>query len=486
MAFGFDLTVLAAGVRTPGDVDDPVAFRDSVGAAPESPLTPAEQDDLAAFARHGWRFGPEFDAQWFRNRRERGSDVEAGVLARRRERGLVIVQNRVVVAFRAGAKPFALSEQYGEWDPLPFGENLFTINLSPPPGDLHEWIEQQIGNLKEAGGRSIEWLEPVFTFHLQAPSPSPPRDGLRLRHLFLMAGAALSRRYDHDGQWQWPLIDLSSAWDHTRGAGTTVAVIDDGFFMTAEIPSNAVLSLKADGSTREQPLPGAYHGTFCAALVGSPLNDRLGNGVAPECTLQLVAVSDVMNSDGFAKALTLCARNGADVITCSLGPNGGTWENLNTLRAAIDDVQRTGRRGKGTVVVWAVGNDEELIRGTDLESYAPLLCVGPSDVNDARGSSGHGDGLDLVAPGIGVRGLVSLDGSRFKIIPQRGGASFAAPVVAGVAALVIAVNPSRTWDQVADIILENCDKRPRRPPSPAFGWGRVNASKAVTAALARP
>ena len=63
-----------------------------------------------------------------------------------------------------------------------------------------------------------------------------------------------------------------------------------------------------------------------------------------------------------------------------------------------------------------------------------------------------------------------------------GGTSLSAPIVAGVAALVISVNPSLTGAQVQDILRKSADDLGAPGWDPGYGWGRVNAYKAVLAA----
>src|SRR5687768_3314944 len=130
MAFGFGLTILGTGVR------EPMGFRDAVPPVPIASLSPQEQEDLAAFERHGWRFSSDPGATWRRPLPEDPSSVNACVLARRAEKGLVMVQNRLVVALQPEADPKPLLDRYPRWEPLPFGDNLFTVSLATQDGDL--------------------------------------------------------------------------------------------------------------------------------------------------------------------------------------------------------------------------------------------------------------------------------------------------------------------------------------------------------------
>jgi hypothetical protein len=488
MAFGLDVTILGTGVRASH------GFQESIGPWEFGPI---EQADFDAFVRDAWRFSSKSDASWRQNERD-SEQIVTGVLAQRMgHRGLVIIQNRLILAFKTNADTTDIEDvlaRYPIKDPLPFGSRLYTVALPlpEPEGSLAESIEAELDFLHKHHDKTLRWVEPRVTFHLK-PSDAdrhlPASSSLlkRLLRTFASVGRILglsSDVQDNPDEWQWPMIDLDEAWKTTKGDPTiVVAVIDDGFYKTSQLPPT-YLSLDGSGEPTT-PIGGSFHGTCCAALVGSPVDQEYGNGVAPKCTMHLVAVSDSMNSDGFAKAVKRCQTDGADVITCSVAPYGGTWMNLCVLQEAITDVHDHGRdngqKKLGTLVVWAANNNNVEIKNTDLESFDPLLVVGATDRDDRRGQGAYGTGLDLLAPGIGVIGL-NCDGTRCSVSdPGGGGASYAAPQVAGVAALILSKNAGLKWDAVTQLILRNCGHRPDNPPDPYWGWGRLNAGNAVDA-----
>src|SRR6185437_6638329 len=65
-----------------------------------------------------------------------------------------------------------------------------------------------------------------------------------------------------------------------------------------------------------------------------------------------------------------------------------------------------------------------------------------------------------------------------------GGTSYSAPIVAGVAALVMAANPSLSGNQVQDIVKQSADDLGAAGWDPIYGTGRVNAARAVSMAAA--
>jgi len=132
-------------------------------------------------------------------------------------------------------------------------------------------------------------------------------------------------------------------------------------------------------------------------------------------------------------------------------------------------------QGKGGVVVAAAGNYSTLETVQD-DPY--IITVGATDPEDVLFYySNRGNNLDLVAPGNNTTTLMG------GLYGAGGGTSFASPVVAGVAALVLSVNPSLTAGEVTDVLKQNADDLGNVGWDTTYGSGRVNAAKAVLAAL---
>ena len=91
--------------------------------------------------------------------------------------------------------------------------------------------------------------------------------------------------------------------------------------------------------------------------------------------------------------------------------------------------------------------------------------------------SNTGNNVDVCAPGVNI--LTTARGGGYG---YGTGTSFSAPLVAGVAALVVSANPSLTGAQVRDILKQSADDLGSPGWDPSYGWGRINADKAVLAA----
>lgn len=225
-------------------------------------------------------------------------------------------------------------------------------------------------------------------------------------------------------------INVENAWDLTKGnSDITIAIVDDGFDWDHEefsaqgkiikrfnlVEGGTETKLFGSGAEPEQILnillnvAGAgnfSHGTSVGGLAAAPENGKGVVGVCQNCMLlpiriaidvsigaQGVAYANVQDSvaaSGIAKA----AQEGADIINCSWG--GGSFTDI--LRNSIDYGQRSGRAGKGAVIIFAAGNESSSVSSP--ANYSPVIAVGATDKYDKHASySNTGPEIDVVSPG---------------------------------------------------------------------------------------
>ena len=178
---------------------------------------------------------------------------------------------------------------------------------------------------------------------------------------------------------------------------------------------------------------------------------------------------------------TASAADGADIIACSLGPNGADWPMQTVLRDAITNAAQSGRGGNGTPIFWAVSNGEFDVGLDEVSSHPDVIAVGRSNRMDLEDGSAFGPELDFLAPGANVYSTEQGGGYG----PDTG-TSYAAPAAAGVGALVLAQNPNFTGAEVRDRLRDTCDKIGPDPyddggngRNDRYGFGRINADAAV-------
>lgn len=298
-------------------------------------------------------------------------------------------------------------------------------------------------------------------------------------------------------------ISAEEAWDFTLGNGIRIAVIDNGFDVTHRDLSPAIVNQSGffdrNGVFRQtlRNFPDSDHGTFCAGMAGARHNNRIdGSGSAPQCELMLLAsLGDQIGTQAtLARAIAYAAdprmeinaenvSTAADVIVSSLGPNGANWNLTAVLDNAIIFASQRGRRGLGTPIFWASSNGNFDIASDQVVSHPNVIAVGRSRRNDREDNSARGEELDFLAPGVNVTSTASGGGTRTDT-----GTSFAAPLSAGVGALILSINPKLTAFEVRQIMRDTCDKVGGvnyniNGHNNDYGYGRINAFSAVIRAL---
>ena len=327
-----------------------------------------------------------------------------------------------------------------------------------------------------------------------------------------------------DLQWNLEKIRAEEAWATSTGSGAVVAVVDTGVDLThPDLQANIINNSDADfvepdgNCTGNKPRvcvqDGAQdengHGTHVAGIVGAVASNGIGvAGVAPGARILPVRVLDE-NGEGTGDlpgGIRYAADHGADVINMSLGFPAGAGEALGLI-GDLDDVYAALDYAwdRGAVVVVASGNDSAPLCAEPASGHH-VLCVGATDSRDLLSSYSNSDAISLdtylVAPGgDGLSGwslgpdspTASLCAGDIFSTYLRGtttwcsaepgyeaisGTSMAAPHVSGVAGLLAA--KGLTNQEIVDCLLSTTDDLGVPGRDSVFGYGRVNALKAVT------
>lgn len=354
---------------------------------------------------------------------------------------------------------------------------------------------------------------------------------------------------------QWHLKDeqgqdlaMEGAWDMTTGdAQVVVAILDTGVDSShldldparMVAPRNEVAN-SSDGSPSELAID--HHGTACAGLIAADMDNGEGVvGICPDCSwmpVRIFARGAIMNLSALSDGVSWAVDNGAWVLSNSWGIGQELIDqgvDVAPVQDAVRHAVQTGRSGKGSVVLFAAGNgDSELnaqpIGPDELPAMSETIAVGGSDHLGAVAKySDYGSCVSVLAPTwsgysdephivtIDTSGTdgANKDGVNFRTEPGGGdtsagwpepdaagnytgrftGTSAATPMAAGVAALVLSVDPELTWQQVMDILEQTAEKvglqaeDPRRVAAydeaghdDHYGHGRVHAERAVAVA----
>ena len=305
------------------------------------------------------------------------------------------------------------------------------------------------------------------------------------------------------------------AWKRIGSLGSkkvTIAVIDNGFDLTHPDLKGKVhkpFDLWTQSDQLEQGDPRFTHGTPCATVALANSNGNGIVGAAP--TARFMPISGTSFSlRATEQMFDYCIKNGADVISCSWGSTDPAF-NLSPLKeAAIAKAAREGRKGKGCVIVYAVGNDD-LDFVSFYSAHPDVIAVAACTSQDQHASySNRGREVTICAPSNGdwpiIAGRAWWDegvswetgeyrywrdgksrGDRYK---HFGGTSSSCPLVAGICALMLSVNPDLTAKEVKEILTKTADKigpgyEYINGHSNKYGHGKVNADRAVAEAIRR-
>lgn len=342
-------------------------------------------------------------------------------------------------------------------------------------------------------------------------------------------------------------IDAVHAWDVTRGErSVVVAVADDSCDLNHtdfQGPGKIVAPRDFAGQDFE-PLPELWHDNHGTACCGVAVAEETGTGVvgvAPGCALMPIRTSGIIDDNPIEDLCDWVIDHGASVMSCSWGVDRRYFSLSLRMRNALHRAATVGRGGKGCVLVFAAGNENRPINGTVNETGWPynypsgptrwlagfaahedVIAVaacsslaakaaysnwGPEVSVCAPSNNVEPDTYPLVTTAVNGRGIVTTDRvgpsgySSTDYTWNFGGTSSACPTVAGVAALVLSANPNLTAREVRDILQSTADKIVDNNPDPQlgnrfgtydatghsqwFGFGRVNALKAVAEARRR-
>jgi len=266
-------------------------------------------------------------------------------------------------------------------------------------------------------------------------------------------------------------IRLPQAWDLSHGSlGVVVAVVDSGVSPVADLSTQILPGRNFVAGTDDARDDSSLgHGTLVAGVAAATTNNGLG--IAGAAWNASVLPVKVLDSRGFgtdsqvAAGIVWAADHGADVINLSLGgPTSGAGLCDAVAYAQSLDV----------LVVASAGN------GADGRLNYPAACANVVAVSatDSSGDfasfSSFGPDVGVAAPGLSVTS--TRNDNRYAV---ESGTSLSAPMVAGVAALVLAQHPEWSAAQVAQRLEETAQDRGPRGIDPYYGHGLLDAYAAL-------
>jgi thermitase len=272
-------------------------------------------------------------------------------------------------------------------------------------------------------------------------------------------------------QWGLRNVQAQEAWDITTGGSIVIAVVDTG--VDGGHPDLAGKVVPGYNAFADNGNAGDDngHGTAVAGLIAA--NTDNGVGIAGLCWGCRIMPIKSLNRNGggsdatVAAGIRWAADNGARVINLSLGGSGES----QTLGEAVNYAL-----ARGIVVVAASGNERQ--EGNEPNypaAYPDVIAVGATGNSDViTGFSNTGDYVDISAPGVGL--WSTLPGGGYG---PPNGTSFSSPYVAAAAGLVLTLRPELGYYDVGCVLMASADDKGPPGKDPEYGWGRLNAFRAV-------
>src|SRR5579884_2574001 len=445
---------------------------------------------------------------------------------------VLYVTNQILVQFKPDVDRQtidALNQKYQTRivEPLKYAPNGYLLELESGP-NANRAVE--IANAYYESGRVIFAMPNLIKKrYIRSTAAVEP----------MMATAVATARRDVsesgeylEQQWHLRTAKVVDAWElpglmcPQGDPNITIAILDDGVdvahpeFNKTLSNGSAKVAIQHDfaANSDDGSPKGAddNHGTSCAGVVTA--GGVKAYGAAPNCRLMVGITPLYLGAVEEGQMFQWAADNGADIISCSWGGRDGIGlvEPLaDSTRTAIHYCVTQGRGGKGIPIFWAAGNGNESLdlpgkpwqaRDGYAANYPDVMAIAASTSNETRAYySDFGPEVCVCAPSsgnlaAGEKGIFTTDragadgynpGTTAKgdaegnYTNSFGGTSSAAPLVAGIAALMLSANPDLKPSDVRDILGKTADKigsaseYDSNGHSENYGYGRVNAKAAV-------
>ncbi|KAK9728510.1 pheromone processing endoprotease, variant 2 [Basidiobolus ranarum] len=302
-------------------------------------------------------------------------------------------------------------------------------------------------------------------------------------------------------------LNILKVWQQgIFGNNVVVALLDDGLDMNSEDLKDNYFAEGSYDFNDHSPVPSPklsddYHGTRCAGEIAAANNSVCGVGVAFGSKVSGIRILSDTISD-LDEALALVYENQKNhIYSCSWGPSDdgssmdGPSEMIND--ALVSGVTK-GRGEKGSIFVFATGNGGAYNDNCNFDGYANsiyTISIGAIDRHDQQPNYSEQCSAQLAvtySSGANGEGIYTTDVGQNKCTGTHGGTSAAAPLAAGIFALVLSVRPDLHWRDIQHLAVRTA--QPFSPNDPdwkstvsgrkfnhKYGYGKLDAYRIVEA-----
>lgn len=295
----------------------------------------------------------------------------------------------------------------------------------------------------------------------------------------------LTKANDEYRAYQWYLdgdIYITGAWDFVKSnKNVRVAILDTGVEGNhPDLAANINFNLSYNVVTgRQEAVDNHGHGTHVAGIIAGVANNERGiAGTSYNAEIVSYKVTKPVSnskdeeatSEDMLKGYKKAVEDQARIINISMGG----YNPEPVLEKEINKAEEA-----GIVTICAGGNGDNL--GNPFQTpvypgdYEACISVVGTDANNVRGSNfDYNEYKDISAPGIDIFSTYIGGGYR-----KESGTSMAAPVVSGVAAMLLTVEPNLSVQQLKDILYATAKDLGAPGKDNYYGYGLINAKEAV-------
>lgn len=302
-------------------------------------------------------------------------------------------------------------------------------------------------------------------------------------------------------------VNVTDVWlQGITGFNATVAIVDDGLDMYSDDLKDNYYAEGSydfnDNSLEPKPrLPDDRHGTRCAGEVSAVKNNVCGVGVAYGSKIAGIRILSKLITDADEAVAMNYAYQHNQIYSCSWGPpdDGRSMDAPGILiRKAMVNAVQNGRGGKGSIYVFASGNGAANDDNCNFDGYTNSIYSITVGAIDRKGlhpyysekcsaqlvvtySSGSNDAIHTTDVGTN------------QCYAQHGGTSAAAPLAAGIFALVLQIRPDLTWRDLQYLVMQTAlpidldsgewqTTTIGKKFSHTFGYGKIDSWATIEAA----
>ncbi|MGE5708162.1 MAG: S8 family peptidase [Bacteroidota bacterium] len=325
------------------------------------------------------------------------------------------------------------------------------------------------------GGKT---LEEAMREYAALPGVQAVYPNLRIR--------ALEDEYD-SLQWGIPAVSVPAAAG-VNASGVTVAVLDTGVDKNhpdLQAALSGMTGINYSGEGAEADWSDLHsHGTHVAGIIAATRGNALGGGGVANCKILPVKVLGVDGgtTESVMLGVKYAVNAGARVLNMSLGFD------FTTVNPPLHDAFQYAAEREAVIVV-AAGNEGASVQSpatdplaiavSSTSSYPGLNPLKPWEFLSSF--SNRGEQIFVSAPGGRILSTLPLASASAQLGAYgfKSGTSMAAPFVSGVAALILAQHPTWSASEVKEKLRTSVDDLGAPGWDPLYGWGRVNALKAI-------